>query len=103
MLGAEVDIFEQADVALDHLQTHEVRPQLVITDHRLGGAMNGLELSRAIARQQGQAVPTLLITGDTEDEVLRRLAEPHVQVLYKPVKPNVLIAAIHRLLSLAQV
>lgn len=99
MWGAHVDVFEQADAALAHLQTQSTQPQLVITDHRLGGNMNGLELSHAIARQQGAPVPTLLITGDTEDEVLQRLAEPHIQVLYKPVKPNVLIATISRLLG----
>ena len=99
MWGAHVDVFEQADAALAHLQTQNVQPQLVITDHRLGGNMNGLALSHAIACQQGAPVPTLLITGDTEDEVLQRLAEPHIQVLYKPVKPNVLIATISRLLG----
>lgn len=99
MWGAHVDVFEQADAALAHLQTQSTQPQLVITDHRLGGNMNGLALSHAIACQQGAPVPTLLITGDTEDEVLQRLAEPHIQVLYKPVKPNVLIATISRLLG----
>lgn len=99
MWGAHVDVFEQAEAALAHLQTRHSTPQLVITDHRLGGTLNGLELSHAIARQQGVPVPTLLITGDTEDEVLQRLAEPHIQVLYKPVKPNVLIANITRLLG----
>lgn len=99
MWGAHVDVFEQAEAALAHLQTRHSTPQLVITDHRLGGTLNGLELSHAIARQQGVPVPTLLITGDTEDEALQRLAEPHIQVLYKPVKPNVLIANITRLLG----
>ena len=99
MWGAHVDVFEQAEAALAHLQTRHSTPQLVITDHRLGGTLNGLDLSHAIARQQGLPVPTLLITGDTEDEALQRLAEPHIQVLYKPVKPNVLIATITRLLG----
>lgn len=99
MWGARVDVFAQADAALAHLRQQGDQPQLIITDHRLGGDQNGLELARAIARQQGRPVPTLLITGDTEDEVLSRLSEPHLQVLYKPVKPNVLIANITRLLS----
>jgi two-component system, sensor histidine kinase len=99
MWGARVDVFAQADAALAHLQQQGGQPQLIITDHRLGGDQNGLELAHAIAHQQGQPVPTLLITGDTEDEVLSRLSEPHLQVLYKPVKPNVLIANITRLLN----
>jgi signal transduction histidine kinase len=98
MWGAHVDVFAQADAALAHLQIHGGQPQLIITDHRLSGDQNGLELARAIAHQQGRTVPTLLITGDTEDDILRRLSDPHIQVLYKPVKPNVLIANINRLL-----
>lgn len=96
--GARVDVFAQAAAALEHLQNHGGQPQLIITDHRLGGDQNGLELARAIAHQQGRPVSTLLITGDTEDEILRHLSAPHIQVLYKPVKPNVLIANINRLL-----
>lgn len=98
MWGARVDVFAQADAALEHLQNQGVQPQIIITDHRLGGDQNGLELARAIAHQQGRPIPALVITGDTEDEILRRLTDPHIQVLYKPVKPNVLIANINRLL-----
>ena len=98
MWGARVDVFAQADAALEHLQNHGGQPQLIITDHRLGGDKNGLELARAIAHQQGRPVSTLLITGDTENEILRHLSDPHIQVLYKPVKPNVLMANINRLL-----
>lgn len=99
MWGASVDVFAQADAALAYLKANAVTPELIITDHRLGGDQNGLDLSRAIAAQLGHPVATLLITGDTEDEALQRLSEPHIQVLYKPVKPNVLIATIDRLLS----
>jgi CheY-like chemotaxis protein len=98
MWGARVDVFAQAAAALDYLQNQGVQPQLIITDHRLGGDQNGLELARTIAHQHGRPVSTLLITGDTEDDTLRRLSDPHIQVLYKPVKPNVLIANINRLL-----
>lgn len=99
MWGAHVNVFEKADTALEHLQNENPNPQLLITDHRLGGTMNGLALIRAITRQQGHVIPALLITGDTEDEVLRGLAEPAIQVLYKPVNPKVLIANITRLLK----
>lgn len=100
MWGANVDAFEQADAALQQVHTQKISPQLIIADHRLGGRMNGLELVYAVARQQNRQIPALLITGDTEDPTLQRLSEPHIKVLYKPVKPNVLISTINRLLSL---
>ena len=99
MWGAHVDVFEQAELAIAHVKNPEHRPDLIITDHRLGGSHNGLELSREIAQLLSHPIPTLLITGDTEDTSLQRLSESHVQVLYKPVKPNVLIGTIHSLIG----
>lgn len=101
MWGANVASFEEADAALTHIKTQQLQPQLIIADHRLAGRINGLELVYAVAQQLNRPIPALLITGDTEDLTLQRLSEPHIEVLYKPVKPNVLVATINRLLSLA--
>jgi CheY-like chemotaxis protein len=99
MWGAHVDVFEQAEWAIEHVKNLDHTPDLIITDHRLGGSHNGLELSREIAQLLSHPIPTLLITGDTEDMSLQRLSESHVQVLYKPVKPNILISTIHSLIG----
>ena len=98
MWGASVDVFEQADLAIAHVKSQDHQPDLIITDHRLGGTHNGLELSREIERLLRRPIPTLLITGDTEDVSLQRISDQHIQVLYKPVKPNVLISAIQNLI-----
>ena len=98
MWGASVDVFEQAELAIQHATQPDHRPDLIITDHRLGGLYNGLELSREIAQLLSNPIPTLLITGDTEDLSLQRISDKHIQVLYKPVKPNVLIGTIHNLI-----
>ena len=98
MWGASVDVFEQAELAIQHATRPDHRPDLIITDHRLGGSHNGLELSREIAQLLSHPIPTLLITGDTEDLSLQRISDKHIQVLYKPVKPNVLIGTIHNLI-----
>ncbi len=99
MWGAHVDVFGQAEWAIEHVKNLEHRPDLIITDHRLGGSHNGLELSREIAQLLSHPIPTLLITGDTEDTSLQRLSESHFLVLYKPVKPNVLVSTIHSLIG----
>jgi CheY-like chemotaxis protein len=98
MWGASVDVFEQAELAIQHATQPDHRPDLIITDHRLGGLHNGLELSREIAQLLSHPIPTLLITGDTEDLSLQRISDKHIQVLYKPVKPNVLVGTIHNLI-----
>jgi CheY-like chemotaxis protein/nitrogen-specific signal transduction histidine kinase len=99
MWGASVDVFEQAELAIQHATQPDHRPDLIITDHRLGGLHNGLELSREIAQLLSHPIPTLLITGDTEDLSLQRISDKHIQVLYKPVKPNVLVGTIHNLIT----
>ncbi len=99
MWGASVDVFPKADAAFQYIQTNLVTHELIISDYRLGGNQNGLALFHSITGYLGYSVPTLLITGDTEDEDLQKLAEPHIQVIYKPVKPNVLFATINRLLN----
>jgi CheY-like chemotaxis protein len=98
MWGANVDVFERAELAIQHAIQPDHHPDLIITDHRLGGSHNGLELSREIAQLLSHPIPTLLITGDTEDLSLQRISDKHIHVLYKPVKPNVLIGTIHNLI-----
>ena len=99
MWGASVDVFEQADLAIEHMKNSDQQPDLIITDHRLGGTHNGLELSREIEHMLFRPIPTLLITGDTEDVSLQRISNHHIKVLYKPVKPNVLMSTIQNLIG----
>jgi signal transduction histidine kinase len=67
---------------------------LLITDHRLRGA-TGIEVIEAVQRYGGP-VPTLVITGDTAPEDIALMAARGLQVLHKPFRADVLLAAIQR-------
>jgi signal transduction histidine kinase len=65
---------------------------LLITDHRLRGA-TGVDVIEAV-RSHGGPVPVLVVTGDTAPEDLSQLAASGLQVLHKPFRADVLLAAI---------
>ena len=57
----------------------------VVTDHRLGGPLTGLDTVRAIARRIGREVPAVILTGDTAREVIGEIAASGIHMLHKPV------------------
>lgn len=76
---------------------NEVAPQVLISDFRLPGPRNGLEVIDALRQQFGPALPGLLLSGDTGPEVLRQATDLGVPLLHKPVRPAKLRAAISHL------
>lgn len=76
-----------SDTALADTHLQAWRPQLIITDHRLEGALNGRQLIEALRRQLGTHLPAIIMTGDTEDPTLRQAGTDNLRILYKPVKP----------------
>lgn len=77
----------------------EPAPDILISDLRLGGEADGLQLiERVRARPELGALPALLISGDIAPETLARVQAAGVQLLHKPVRPARLRALMHRLL-----
>lgn len=85
--GYEARVHANADAVFAAMGQDDWRPQLVITDHRLGGALNGRQLIDALRHRWGTELPAVIMTGDTEDADLRHTHTDTLHVLYKPVKP----------------
>lgn len=68
------------------------QPDVALVDYRLPGVLNGVGVANQLKEQLGERVSVLLITGDMD------LNSPEVPfpVLYKPLKPSQLRAAIQR-------
>jgi CheY-like chemotaxis protein len=92
--GCDVSEHASAEDALNFLAQSDWRPNMVVTDHRLGGVSNGRELIDLLRQHFVPSLPGVLITGDTEDTTLRTSLKPEINLLYKPVKPMIL----HRVL-----
>ncbi|MET4577579.1 ATP-binding response regulator [Ottowia thiooxydans] len=68
--------------------------QAVVCDLRLAEGTDGLALALKLRAQGSEAVPTLLITGETAPEPLQRVNETGIPVLFKPVTASALLAAL---------
>ena len=85
--GCDARVHANADAVFASLGQGGWRPHLVITDHRLGGALNGRQLIEALRQHWGAELPAAIMTGDTEDADLRQARTDTLRVLYKPLRP----------------
>ena len=69
-------------------------PDIVVSDYRLAGTETGFDVIKASRALYGSALPALLITGDTNPELIRSMAKHGIKVLYKPIKFDALQVAI---------
>jgi DNA-binding response OmpR family regulator len=96
--GFEVEHFESAETALDHLAQADGEPiDLVVLDVMLPGK-SGFELLREL-RARGDDVPVLMLTArDSERDVVRGLDMGADDYLTKPFSLPVLLARVRTLL-----
>ncbi|HYG89576.1 MAG TPA: PAS domain S-box protein [Azospirillum sp.] len=62
-------------------------PDLIVSDYRLRAGEVGTEAIRRIRQTCGQAVPGVLLTGETAVTALRDAADEGLLVVHKPVRP----------------
>jgi CheY-like chemotaxis protein len=84
---------ESGEEALDLVREHEVH--LALFDMNLP-RLSGLE-TLALIRQMRGGIPAILITGQQDDNLMRRALSEHAFcVLAKPVNKNVVIYVVHK-------
>ena len=74
----------------------------LITDFRLADAMDGIDLAADLRALLGRQIPTLLVTGDTAPERVRKAQLSGLRVLYKPVKVHTLVEEIRQQITQAK-
>ena len=90
--GCQVRSAEGPDDALA-LAT-EYPPQLLVTDYRLRNERTGGDVITLLRKQCGNALPAIIITGDTDPARLRETAAYRATLLHKPVNPQALREAL---------
>ena len=60
-------------------------PDILVSDYRLGQGETGYDVIAAARAAAGTELPAILITGDTDPELLRRMVDQDIVVLHKPV------------------
>jgi two-component system, chemotaxis family, CheB/CheR fusion protein len=92
-----VRVASDADSALRLIASGAIKPELLLTDYNLPGAMNGLDLMIKLRASRPEGLPAIVLTGDISSETLAAIATHDCVQLSKPVKPHELFAAIERL------
>ena len=81
--------------ALEIIQRPDQTTDMLITDLRLRGEENGIQLVTEVNRRIGHEIPALLITGDVAPERIHLVQQSGLKVLYKPIKVDDLLEALH--------
>jgi signal transduction histidine kinase len=84
--GCECEAAESIEEALDLARKNA--PDLLISDYRLREQGSGIEAINALRVLLGNALPALLITGDTAPDRLREAQASGIPLLHKPVSPG---------------
>lgn len=86
--GYRCSVAEGIDDAIEIARQHP--PEALISDYRLRGQQTGSDAVAALRALVGDALPALLITGDTSPDRLREARDGGIPVLNKPVPPETL-------------
>lgn len=93
--GMTVLHFADGDSALRHPQI--AKADFYVTDFRMPGELNGIELLDAIRRLRGAPIRGLIVTGDTSIEQIDAFAAAGWPVLHKPIDPQQLLERMARM------
>jgi len=63
------------------------RPDVIIADYRLQGGLNGVQAIHRLVDSVGTAIPSLLLTGETDPQCLDEIRATGLTVLHKPLQP----------------
>ena len=96
--GFEVAHLSQGDQVMEKIKSGELSPDILVSDYRLPGAHNGLEIIGQVREILARRIPAILLTGDTVTLQQLNLESGNCQLIYKPVDGDKLIAHIRQLI-----
>ncbi len=93
-LEMKVFLFSDANKALEDPAIHDA--DFFLSDFRLPGDLDGLQVLDAIQKRAGQPIRAVLLTGDTSPGWIEQTRKANWHVLFKPVDLNVLLATLSK-------
>ena len=97
--GYSVIAVESAKMAVEQIQTGP-RPDIIVSDLRLGGGVDGIETIRLLRSMLDEEVAAFLISGDTSVEVREQVNASGLVLLSKPVRPGKLRSLLRHLANM---
>ena len=77
------------------------RADVVISDFRLGGESNGLDVIDQVRQLSGWTVPACVVSGDTDADLMQAARAASLTLLHKPVRPAKLRSLVRHLANSA--
>jgi CheY-like chemotaxis protein len=96
--GCTVETGDSGSSALAALLKHQRPPDLIISDFRLSAGRTGIDAIAQLRSAFTEAIPALLVSGDTGPEPLHDARTSGLVLLHKPVAPMRLRAVLNRVL-----
>jgi len=75
----------------------ERSPDIVISDYGLGGGATGIDAVFSLRAKFGATLPAIIVTGDTDHDLIRTASERGLRLHHKPLAIDVLHAALAEL------
>jgi two-component system, sensor histidine kinase len=97
--GHETIVVGSGDEAIRQLSIRGQRPDLIICDYRLRDDENGIRVIERLRSAYSEAIPAMLVTGDTAPDRLAEAKASSLLLLHKPVSNGKLRAAIVHLIA----
>lgn len=98
--GCKVVAAASADEGANALAESGLKPDAIIADYRLREHRTGVDAIHMLRKQFGEAIPALLVSGDTSPELFRVAREHGLTLLNKPVRAaRVRAALLHMLVA----
>jgi signal transduction histidine kinase/CheY-like chemotaxis protein len=97
--GYETLVASSEDELMQGLARRSDAPALILCDHRLRDEQNGVEVVERIRMEYNEAIPAIIITGDTAPDRLAEAQASGLLLLHKPVPNGKLRAAISNLIA----
>jgi signal transduction histidine kinase/ActR/RegA family two-component response regulator len=96
--GCDIDAANSSANALELSKSMEP-PGFIISDLRLPGKLNGVQLVDQLLNQYSTRIPVILITGDTDTDRILLTQKSGYKILHKPIKPAQLRTAMRMMLK----
>lgn len=97
--GCQVYAGTLPDEVITQLTAADQQPDVLLSDYRLPAGITAIHALRQMRDRWGQALPVLVVTGDTGAETLREIQDNHAVFLHKPLSPSRMRAVMYQSLQ----
>ena len=98
-LGYKVIPAPDAEAATQRMTSELPPPEIIISDYRLPGDCDGMELVRRLRTKAGSQIPAIMLTGDVTLSDKNSYLPENSLLLQKPARVEELVQAINQLLG----